>query len=96
MIYISGAITNNPEFKKQFKNAEKRLKSRYGVRIINPCRLNLAYNDFTYDEYIKIDLALLSLCDTIYMLNGWEQSKGANIERDYAIQNGLTILTENN
>ena len=41
-----------------------------------------------------VDLVLLDLCDTIYMLKGWEQSCGANREYGYALAKGLDIMFE--
>jgi hypothetical protein len=37
---------------------------------------------------------MLECCDAIYMLDGWENSKGANIEYQYAKDNGLDICYE--
>jgi uncharacterized protein DUF4406 len=38
----------------------------------------------TYDQYIEGDLKIVARCDALVMLPGWELSKGANIEREYA------------
>lgn len=75
-IYISGSITNNKHYKKQFKRAERKLKKR-GYKVFNPCCIP---NIFSYDEFMKIDIAALECCDCVFMLKGWEKSKGANIE----------------
>ena len=48
----------------------------------------------SYEEYMKIDMSLLSICDTIYMLKGWENSRGANREYGYALGKRMTILYE--
>ena len=48
----------------------------------------------TYDEYMEIDLRLLDMCGAIYMLNGFEMSKGACIEYDYALAKDLIVLKE--
>lgn len=44
-----------------------------------------------YDDYIRGDLEMLSRCDAIIMLQGWNQSKGATKEREYAKYLGLPI-----
>ena len=40
------------------------------------------------------DLAAVRSCDTIYMLKGWEDSRGAKKEIAEAIAHGLTVMQE--
>lgn len=89
-IYISGAITNNPNYKEQFEAKEKELKDKYIV--LTP--LCLPQEGLTWEEYMKVDLAILSVCDAIYMLKGWESSKGAKLEHNYALARQLKIIYE--
>jgi len=43
-------------------------------------------------EFVDRDLDALATCDAIYMLPGWEQSKGATAEHAVAQWRGLTIF----
>lgn len=92
-IYISGPITNVLDYKEKFARAEKYLKEKYpATEIINPTVLSEL--PLTYDEYMDLDLRLLDMCGSIYMLNGWEMSKGACIEYGYAMAKDYIILEE--
>lgn len=91
-IYISGAITNVPHFKINFYEAEKKLKEEFpGSEVINPTMIVLP-ESCTHEDYMKIDFMLLDLCDAIYMMPGWDLSKGACMERGYAMAKDLNIL----
>lgn len=88
-VYIAGAITDNPNYKEQFKAAEERLRAA-GHAVINPCK----NEGFTYREYINMGLCELMHCDAIYLLKGYDQSTGAVLELDYARSVGLEVMSE--
>lgn len=92
-IYISGAISGTNDYMERFADAEKELENFWSV--INPARINSNMPDDTqYEEYMKLSTCLLDMCDAIYMLNGWQQSCGANREYGYALAKGLKIIKE--
>jgi hypothetical protein len=102
-IYISGSITKNPNWKKDFKKAEKKLKELGYKNIINPLDLSEQISIFLkkdideidYQTFLNYDLYMLTrYCDKIYMLKGWDKSKGALIEFLEAKNQNMEIIFE--
>ena len=89
-VYIAGPITNNPDYKNQFKEVENQFKRFEGVSVvINPATLPTGLSQ---QEYMSICIPMLYCCNTIYLLKGWENSLGANIEKQLAEQAGMTVM----
>jgi len=79
-IYISGEITNDPNYKEKFAKAEEYLKAK-GHVIMNPAILP---EGFEYEDYMTICFAMIDVCDAMYMLKDWEESPGAERELIHA------------
>lgn len=93
-IYISGPITGVPGYMEKFESAEKKLKAE-GHTVVNPARVNAALPEgTTHKEYMMTAIAMLDMCDTIFMMAGWQQSKGCNMEIAHAMEHGITITFE--
>ena len=45
----------------------------------------------TYEQYIAGDLEMVKGCDAMVMIPGWEASKGAVEERNYALSLGIPV-----
>lgn len=90
-IYISGAITGTSDYMERFAKAERDLEEA-GCEVINPAKVNAQLpKSTTHEEYMKMSLCMLEMCDSIYMLNGWQLSKGANMELRKAKELGIAI-----
>lgn len=79
-VYLSGPISgldHNTCFQK-FESVERMLVSA-GLKVVNPMKLDHSH-DGTWESYMRQDIAELMKCDAIYLLSGWEQSRGAKIE----------------
>lgn len=90
-VYISGPITGVENYKEKFNKAQEYLVEQ-GFNVINPAKIE--FSDLSYEEYMKIDMTLLDLCEGIYMLEGWEGSCGANREYGYALASVKVIMHE--
>ena len=106
-IYIAGPMTGyeNMNFS-SFDNA-KGILIKYGWNPINPADIDRAYghDPFTEDktwtlgprdiaEMLARDLMAISSCDAIFLMNGSDKSKGANIEKIFADIIGIDVYYE--
>lgn len=91
-IYISGKITGTNDYIERFNKVEfKLLKEDY--EIVNPAiTLSNLPTSTTHAEYMHVSYALLDICDGIYLMDGWRDSKGAIMEYEYALKKELLIL----
>ena len=87
-VYLSGKITGDVNYKVKFAEKEKQL-SELGYQVFNPA---LFPDMFTWDQFLDIDLKILSFCDAIYLMKGWESSKGANMEYREALRLGIKVI----
>ncbi len=91
-VYISGPITGTKDYMERFGWAEDKWLCQ-GLEVINPAKVNSYLpKSATHAEYMVTSIAMLSICDAIYMLEGWQTSKGAAQELEYAKKNNYTIL----
>ena len=90
IVYISGKITGDENYREKFAAVEKVLNEK-GYKVINPCRIG-EYGFFSYEQYLHIDFALIDCSDALYMLTDWQDSEGATRERHYAEAKGKMIL----
>ena len=82
-VYISGPITGI-DFGNRFAfSCARNALELCGYEAVDPSEVQLG-DDATWTDYMRADLKLLLDCDYIYMLEGWENSRGARLERELA------------
>ena len=93
-IYISGKITGLEitEAEANFQNYED-LLSMHHFEPVNPMKLNHQH-DKSWESYMREDLIAMLQCDGVLMLDGWEDSRGAVIERKLALSIGIKVYHE--
>ena len=94
-IYISGQMTGLPKLNKErFDEIEMILTSK-GYDVVNPHKIIFEDGkEHSYMDYIRKDICELIYCDRIFMMTGWENSKGAKIEHSIAIILGIKVIYE--
>ena len=90
-VYLAGPMRDRPDtYHEDFDKAAKRLTER-GYIVINPAFLPQGLDQ---DKYMPICHALINAADVVYMLDGWESSQGAQLERGYGLYQGKMIITD--
>lgn len=89
-VYLSGKITGDAGYRQKFEAVQNELTS-YGYVVFNPAVLP---DGFEYEDYMSLDLLILSRCDAIYLLRDWKNSPGSKRELEEAKRLGLQILDE--
>ena len=96
-IYLSGKITglNKEDYTRQFARAESFYKTS-GFDVVNPVKIGeevLKINPKAeWQDFMIRDLEALRTCTHIALLEGWEESKGAKVEKAEAEKLGLEIM----
>lgn len=94
-VYISGQMGGLPDYNyPAFFEAEEVLKSK-GYGVVNPADIGIQDNKgFTWSDYMRE--ALIRMLDRkvtiVAMLDGWENSKGATIEKELAEKLGIRCV----
>lgn len=91
-VYISGKISGLSEkvYKNNFNSAELYLTG-LGYDAVNPVS-EVTIPNGTWEDYMRRDIKLLCDCDYIYLLEGWEDSDGASLEKLIADNLGIKQL----
>lgn len=100
-IYVAGPYSGVDENQvhSNIANAEKAsiLLLNLGWCVIIPHK-NFAYYEIRtsldYDFFMECCIELLGKCDAIFILEGWEKSKGARLEHLFAKKAGIEIYYE--
>lgn len=92
-LYLAGPITGNLDFRNDFAAAKLEV-AQLGYVPISPLEVcmdaGLVEGQHSWKEFMQHDIRALIVCDGVYMLRGWEDSRGARIEQFLA--NALDLL----
>jgi hypothetical protein len=95
LIYVSGPFSG-PDFEKNRAAAQemgRRIWEAGGIAVI-PHNLSVGMDDLgTWEEWMRVCLALVNQCDALSFLPGWEGSRGAVAEIARAELNSLFVYS---
>ena len=87
-IYVAGKITGRQGYKTEFTDAESFL-TNMGFKVMNP---SIMPDGFEQSEYLHVCTAMIDVCDAVYFLPSWVDSKGSHYEMGYAKAKGKHVL----
>jgi hypothetical protein len=82
-VYVSGPMTGKPALNfPAFHHAAAVLRAK-GHKVTNPAEMDAADEGKTMDwpDYLRRDIRALMDCNAIVSLDGWQDSRGARLER---------------
>lgn len=103
VIYIAGKVTGEHPVDVMWKfrhnysmlRKEKDAKGQPTYdRVVSPVALKDIYFGIPHEEAMKICLKALSECTHAFFLEDWKDSKGAQMEHQYCLDNGIEIIYE--
>ena len=90
--YLSGPMTGLPDFNRPAFHAAAAALRAQGHVVINPAEVDLG-PDATWADYMRIHLAEIARRVTqVFVLPGWESSRGAQLEVHVARALGLPVV----
>ena len=90
-IYLAGKMSGLPDFNYPAFRAEAVRLRALGYTVENPAD-NPEPACGTWLGYMRTAVAQLATCDAIALLDGWQDSRGACVERTLADGLGLPVL----
>ena len=89
--YIAGKITGLPKghVQDKFETISNQL-SGMGYEVVKP--VALSDDTKTWDDSVRSDIKKMLECDEVHLLPDWQDSKGAQLERDIALRLGMQVV----
>lgn len=90
-VYIAGPMSNLPDFNYPAFHRAAGLLEQAGYQVLNPARSEGREGCSTWLDFIRAALRDVANADGVALLPGWQDSRGARIERDLARDLGLDV-----
>ena len=95
IIYLSHNYGGKESNKKHIETVIKSLVKRYpDYTFLSPVHaFGFLYDYISYEDGMRHCLALLDMCDECWFIDGYNNSQGVNIEREYCARYGIETHT---
>ncbi len=89
--YVAGKITGLPkdQVKSKFNMISNQLHAM-GYLVVRPAAVN--DDSRTWDDTMRQDIKKMLECDEVHLLPDWQESRGAQLERDIALRLGMQVV----
>lgn len=89
--YVAGKISGLPktDVRDKFRLFTRQLQEA-GYIVVNP----VAVHDDTrsWDDAVRCEIKKMLECDEVHLLPDWQESRGAQLERDIALRLGMQVV----
>ena len=92
-IYIAGPMTGIEDYNFPAFNRAAGMLRESGWVVENPADHGVV-EGASWSDYLAYDLTRLGTCGAVYLLRGWQNSKGAKLEYLIAKELGMVIIEE--
>ena len=82
--FISGAMTGHENYNRPLFNSVEYTLKKHGWVVLNPATLPIGME---HEDYMAICKKMIDVADAVFFIDGWQDSKGAMEEWEYAIKN---------
>ena len=89
-VYLSGPMSGLPDLNFPAFHAEAARLRALGHDVVSPAEVNPDHS-MPWEQCLRADIKALCDCDTIALMPGWENSKGAHLELHVAHRIGLRV-----
>lgn len=89
-VYVAGPMTGYEQYNFPAFNAVADNLRKQGYTVYNPADHGLV-EGATWQDYLRFDVGNLVKCNHIFLLPGWSQSSGAQLELDLAKKLGIRV-----
>jgi len=84
IVYIAGPMTGLPDLNYPAFNAAEEALTAAGHAVLNPARNGTIVGSNAWQQYMRLSIAQVLQAETVALLPGWVNSRGATLERRIA------------